>query len=83
VLDLPNLDMVVGMEWLERYSPVRVHLSQKWLTIPYQGSQITLQGLTPGILNCAMIELLHIHSDGELTDSDQILDTVQQILDQY
>jgi hypothetical protein len=83
VLDLPNLDMVVGMEWLERYSPVRVHLSQKWLTIPYQGSQITLQGLTPGILNCAMIELLHIHFDGELTDSDQILDTVQQILDQY
>jgi hypothetical protein len=77
VLDLPSFDMVVGMEWLERYPPMRVHWSHKWLTIPYQNSQITLQCLTPGILNCAIIELLHIHSDAEHTESDQILPAMQ------
>jgi hypothetical protein len=25
VLDLQNFDMVIGMEWLERFSPVKVH----------------------------------------------------------
>jgi hypothetical protein len=83
VLDLPNLDMVVGMEWLERYSPMKVHWSQKWLTIPYQNSQVTLEGLTPGVLNCAMIELLHIQPNIAHSVSNQILPTVHQILDQF
>jgi hypothetical protein len=32
VLPLQNLDMAVGMDWLERFSPMKVHWSQKWLT---------------------------------------------------
>jgi hypothetical protein len=82
VLDLPNLDMVVGMEWLERYSPMKVHWSQKWLTIPYQDSHVTLQGLTR-VLDCAMLQLCHIQTDTAESASDQVPPAVQKILDQF
>jgi hypothetical protein len=41
---------------------MKVHWAQKWLTIPYQNSHITLQGILPGVLDCNMIELLHLNS---------------------
>jgi hypothetical protein len=60
VLALQNFDMILGMEWLERFSPMKIHLARKWLQIPYQGSTVTLQGFVPGSLDCAMIELMEL-----------------------
>jgi hypothetical protein len=52
--------MVVGMDWLERYSPMKIQWPNKWLTIPYQKGQVTLQGILPGVLDCNIIELMHL-----------------------
>jgi hypothetical protein len=35
VLPLSSYDMIIGMDWLERHSPMRVHWKHKWLEIPY------------------------------------------------
>jgi hypothetical protein len=35
VLALQNFDMILGMEWLERFSQMKIHWAHKWLTIPY------------------------------------------------
>jgi hypothetical protein len=34
VLQLSTYDLVIGMDWLEKHSPMLIHWSQKWLSIP-------------------------------------------------
>lgn len=38
ILPLAAYDMIVGMDWLEAHSPMKVHWKQKWMSIPYNGS---------------------------------------------
>ena len=47
VLSLGNFDAILGMDWLEAYSPMQVHWALKWLAIPYDGKTQVLQGLLP------------------------------------
>jgi len=35
VLSLGSYDMIIGMDWLEAFSPMKVHWLQKWICIPY------------------------------------------------
>jgi hypothetical protein len=72
--------MVVGMEWLERFSPMKIHWAQKWLTVPYGSSFITLQGLLPDRIDYIVIELSQITSDIPADKSQVIPDEVQTIL---
>jgi hypothetical protein len=83
VLDLQNCDMVIGIEWLERFSPMKVHWAQKWLTIPYHKSQVTLQGILPGVIVYNMVELLHLATESQPEESDHIPDVIQDILISY
>lgn len=46
ILSLESYDLILGMDWLELYSPMEVHWQAKWLSIPYKGDTIVLQGLT-------------------------------------
>jgi hypothetical protein len=80
VLPLYSFDMILGMEWLERFSPMKIHWAHKWPTIPYQHNQITLQGLLLGSLNCVMIELMHVSTDLDKVSADIILPAIQNLL---
>jgi hypothetical protein len=42
VLPLGHFDMILGMDWLESFSPMQVHWRHKWMAIPYQGSTAVL-----------------------------------------
>jgi hypothetical protein len=54
---LPLFDLLVGMDGLQRYSPLRVDCSNKWKIIPYQGATRCLQGVHPFVPTGAMVEL--------------------------
>lgn len=45
LLPLSAFDLVVGMDWLQRYSPMKVDWNNKWLLIPYQGTMVYLLGI--------------------------------------
>jgi hypothetical protein len=75
--------MIVEMDWLERHSPMKIHWTQKWLTIPYQNSHITLQGILLGVVDCHMVELFHLSAIASSADDEQILAKVQSILEQF
>ncbi|CAD6217555.1 unnamed protein product [Miscanthus lutarioriparius] len=45
VLPLGNFDAILGMDWLEAYSPMQVHWALKWLAVPYADKTQVLQGL--------------------------------------
>jgi hypothetical protein len=64
ILPLSHFDMIVGMDWLEAFSPMQVHWRHKWMAIPYQGSTAMLQGITPKLVEevivhvCSLMEQL-------------------------
>jgi hypothetical protein len=35
VILLRHFDVVLGYDWLEMFSPMKVHWSEKWMAIPY------------------------------------------------
>ena len=47
ILPLANIDVVIGMDWLEAFSPMQVDWKHKWLAVPYEGSVPILQGHDP------------------------------------
>lgn len=46
VIPLEHYDLIIGMDWLEAFSPMKVHWQSKWMVIPYNGSTAFLQGIT-------------------------------------
>jgi hypothetical protein len=49
VLSLPSYDLILGMDWLEKFSPMRVDWKDKWMIIQFQGTPVLLQGSGQGI----------------------------------
>jgi hypothetical protein len=45
VLPLQHYDMILGYEWLEHFSPMKVHWGAKWMMIPYEHQSAVLQGI--------------------------------------
>ena len=44
LLPLSSYDIVVGMDWLEKFSPMRVDWRNKWMQIPMGDSIVVLHG---------------------------------------
>ena len=42
ILQLGYYDMIVGMDWLEAFSPMRVDWQHKWMSIPYGQHHVVL-----------------------------------------
>jgi hypothetical protein len=47
LIHLPFYDAILGMDWLEQLSPMTVDWKHKWLSIPYAGSTVILEGCNP------------------------------------
>jgi hypothetical protein len=44
VFPLSTYDVVVSMDWLEQFSPMKINWKDKWISLSYQGNLICLQG---------------------------------------
>jgi hypothetical protein len=82
-LPLPSYDMVVGMDWLSRFSPMRVDWAQKWLAIPYKGSSIVLYGQSQTIPNGTVVELWSLDSEIQQHSQPNYPPQIQSLLLQY
>lgn len=47
VLPETAYDMVIGMDWLEKFSPMLCAWDSKWVEFSYEGVTVRLQGLVP------------------------------------
>ncbi|XP_039815512.1 uncharacterized protein LOC120678398 [Panicum virgatum] len=47
VFPLGNYDAILGMDWLESFSPMQVHWKSKWLLFEHNNSTVKLQGVSP------------------------------------
>jgi hypothetical protein len=50
VLSLSSYDMVLGLDWLETFSPMKVHWKEKWMAIPYKETTVLLYSSLPHLL---------------------------------
>jgi hypothetical protein len=83
VLDLHNFDMIIGIEWLERFSTMHIHWAHKWISIPYQGKHITLQGHMNHRLECHMVELVQISSESDGNKHAEVPEVIKSLLQQF
>jgi hypothetical protein len=82
VPDLGLYDLIIGMDWPEVFSPMKVHWEQKYMLILYDLVQIALQGLNPETAACSVIQLYHVASDAALPQP-AIQPKLQSLLDEF
>ena len=83
VLSLGSYDMIIGMDWLEAFSPMKVHWLQKWICIPYGSIQVLLRGQHPHLAADSLVQVYHIASDASDSPQSDIMPEVQLILDDF
>lgn len=57
IIPLTHYDLIVGMDWMESFSPMQVNWKQKWMVIPYLGSKSLLQGLQSALPEEPVVEV--------------------------
>jgi hypothetical protein len=83
VLPLGSYDMIVGMDWLEAFSPMKVDWLQKWMKIPYGTTHVTLQGLLPQADQSSLFQLCHIAESAASSDDIELLPPVQHLVEEF
>ena len=49
ILSMDHYDIILGMDWLELFSPMEVDWRQRWLAFSYNGIPVRLQGVSPDV----------------------------------
>lgn len=57
VLPLSSYDMILGLDWLEAYSPMEIDWRQKWLHFQHEGASAYLIGILPELPADAVFQL--------------------------
>lgn len=83
VLDIGTYDMIIGMDWLQAFSPMKIDWQQKWLQIPYGSSSIVLHGIHPEETSCSLVQLYHIASDPAAVPTKSHAPQLQYLLDEF
>jgi hypothetical protein len=82
--------MILGYDWLQQFSPMRVHWGAKWLSIPYGKSYVLLHGILSQLQPGHRVQVFQLaEEDLHLDVSEAAIDTKQlppkniQLLEQY
>lgn len=67
------------MDWLELYSPMQA----KWLSIPYKGETVLLQGLTPAVDTDIVIQLLTVDATENEPSMSHLPADIQALLAEF
>lgn len=78
ILPLQHFDMILGMEWLELHSPMKVHWKHKWMAVPYKGSTTFIQGIVPHLSEELLVHVCSVNEvdivpDGEVHPEIEVL----------
>jgi hypothetical protein len=72
--------MIVGMDWLEAFSPMKIHWLQRWISFPYGHSTAVLHGLSPSTQDCQLLQLLLVAPESSDAQFEEIYPAVQPVL---
>jgi hypothetical protein len=83
VLNISHFDIILGMDWLEAYSPMQVQWKNKWLVIPYQGSTVILQGISPTISEEIIVHICNAVETPLVSTASSIVPSKVQVILEY
>lgn len=83
ILPLHSFDLILGLDWLETFSPMRVHWKHRWLVIPYQGTQILLQGESDVPLQDLLIHLSMSQELPAITEDTDLHPNISTLLSRF
>ncbi|BAH93352.1 Os06g0170800 [Oryza sativa Japonica Group] len=98
LLPLDNYDMILGMDWLEKYSPMDINWQAKTIQFGLLDKSVELKGVVPELDKCDLVsihQLQLLHNQGaveslvQLTASDgssssqNVPSSIQSILDEF
>ncbi|XP_066373668.1 uncharacterized protein [Miscanthus floridulus] len=80
---LAQYDLIVGMDWLSRFSPMKVDWNQKWLKIPYGDTPQLLQGELQELPTGTVIQVSRVSADMPLVGSLNLPLEISQLLQDF
>jgi hypothetical protein len=83
LLPLPYYDMILGIDWLEKYNPMKVDWRSKWMMINYKGSSVQLHGLQPSLPEYSLVEVMRIQEVHVEPMTDQLPESIQRLLTSF
>lgn len=83
VLPLHCYDLIVGMDWLEAHSPMKIHWGQKWMSISYEGSFVSLQGILPELPPNTLVQICAVTSTETSSQDSSIPPEIQALLVEF
>lgn len=72
VLPLQSYDLILGMDWLESFSPMKVHWRHKWMVIAYNGATTVLQGILPEYTEELLIQITSVQENPEVQAESEL-----------
>lgn len=83
VLPLGSYDIILGMDWLEAFSPMNINWRCKLMCIPYGPGSVLLHGIGNNSDDCSLVQLFGISFVAESLPVPPILPQVQSLLDEF
>ena len=84
ILPLQHFDLILGMDWLESFSPMKIHWKLKWMSIPYENSTVLLQGLLPHVPADTLVQICSITVSDQLAElASSIHPSVSAVLSEF
>ena len=83
ILQLDSYDLILGMDWLERFSPMEIHWKDKWITLSYDGHQLVLHGLSTTEAPEMVFQLFSVEIQSSSNEQVAWAHDIQQILDAF
>jgi hypothetical protein len=90
VLHLHHFNMILSYDWLERFSPMRLHWLEKWIAIPYGDTTVVLHGMLPdqsSVYHISSIQDSEVEAvaqsyldNDDVTETPQVPSEVQHLL---
>jgi hypothetical protein len=82
LLPLQHYDLILGIDWLEQFSPMHIHWKQKWMVIPYQKVPVVLHGINSEPPDDILIQLSSV-SVADNSSEAPVIPEIQVLLDRF
>jgi hypothetical protein len=80
LIPLPYYDIILGIDWLQKHSPMNIDWLHKWMILQSSGGTIQLHGMQPSLPAFSLVEVQLLSELDPVLDSPQLLVQISQML---
>jgi hypothetical protein len=74
---------VQELDWLQAFSPMKIHLGQKWMAIPYGGTTVILKGDSSIVPEGTVVQVCSVEVTVDESVQVSIPEEVQELIDRF